>query len=394
MPKLNTSMLKAKLGKIKDIFLKISENIDLNALLKGLIAVVFIYIVLFVFVFFNSSSTIKALEDQLTVENVPVTRVEKSNPHTEDSPLMDIVKGLHENSRFGPLPIIRKKDGLTSFRAYQNPFSFQDIKDKPVISFVIVGYGLSKKQSLSALDLLPPQVSFILSPYASLPGEWMAMAQSKGHEVWLSLPIQNKQSHDQGGNAVYHHSSSIEKLQNMYKSLAKAQGYVGVASYTDKSLNSAKKHYVELAGNLYARGLGFFELNPKALPFIEGKALTMGAPYIKADLNIFRIKGNKNSFETLEAIAQKNGHVIAIIPSSPATIKNLAVWIMKVAQADYIIAPVSAIYDLPLHRSNASTSHNQTRNTSITPSNLHINDHIEPEEPPHQPRHIPESHHH
>ena len=371
-------MLKERLGQYKENFEEISKRIDIIALLKGLLIVAVIYLLLFFYIYFNSANTIEKLKSQIIVENIPISYVENVPKHTA-STLMSIIDGLHEKTKAGLLPIIRKKDSLTSFRAYQHPFSFKDIGNKPVISFIVVNYGLSKEQSLSALDLLPSEVSFILSPYASLPSEWIAMAQSKGHEVWLNLPIQNKRSHDLGENAIYHHSSSLEKKKNMYKSLAKTQGYIGISNYTDETLDSAKEHYLELAEDLYMRGLGILELNPNANTYIKNKALRMGAPYIKADLEVFRIRGKKNSFETLEAIAQKKGHAIAIIPNYPTTIKNLAVWIMKVAQADYIVAPVSAIYDLPLYKS--SSRKGQTHNQYVAPKNLRSNDHMEPRNP-------------
>lgn len=383
---IDTVMLKEKLEQCKNHITTISQRVDMTALVKGLITVTVIYILIFLYVYLNSAGTITMLESQIVVENIPITRIEKSDNQVTNVPeSMSVIDGLHEVTDIGHLPIIRKKDSLTSFRAYQHPFSFKNIGNKPVISFIIVDYGLSKDQSLSALDLLPPEVSFILSPYSSLPGEWVAMAQSKGHEVWLSLPIQNEKSHDLGQHTVYHHSPVLEKKSNMHKSLVKTQGYIGIGSYTDKSTNSAKQHYIELAEDLYMRGLGILELNPNAPTFLEGKALSMGAPYVKADLEIFRIRGEENSFETLESIAQEKGHAVAIIPNYPATIKNLAVWLMKVAQADYIIAPVSAIYDLPLHR-NSSVS---LKKIEIAPTPLHRNDHIEPEET----HHIPTPHH-
>ncbi|PCI56782.1 MAG: hypothetical protein COB36_00445 [Alphaproteobacteria bacterium] len=397
---IDTTMLKKKFAHCKGIITAIIQRIDMMALAKGLITVTVIYSLLFLYVYLNSAGTIAKLESQVIVENVPITHVEKSHTQITNVPAsMSVIDGLHEVTDTGHLPIIRKEDNLTSFRAYQHPFTFKNIGNKPLISFIIMDYGLSKEQSLTALDLLPPEISFILSPYSSLPGEWMSMAQSKGHEVWLSLPIQNKKSHNLGGNTVYHHSPLLEKKNNMHKSLVKTQGYIGIGSYTDDSTNSAKQHYIELAEDLYTRGLGILELNPNAPTFIEGKALSMGAPYIKADLEVFRIRGKENSFETLEAIAQEKGHAVAIIPNYPATIKNLAVWIMKVAQADYIIAPVSAIYDLPLHRSNNNAS---AKKMEIDPTPLHRDDHREPEDIHQMPtsahhdvqQHTPEPHTH
>ncbi len=364
----------------------IFNKMDISAFFKGIVAIAFIYLLLFLYVYSNGSETIKKIEDQITSENIPLTIAEKkdtpSNNSMEKGPKpISIVKGLHETTNIGRLPIIRKTDNLTSFRAYQRPFKFEEIKetDKPIISFIVVDYGLSKENSLSALDLLPAEVSFVLSPYSSLPKEWMAMAQNKGHEVWVNLPIQKSKSYDIGKYSIYHHSPVSHKVEAMYNILSKSQGYVGVSTFTDDGITSAKQHYIKMAEKIYHRGLGILELNPKAPKSIEGKAISIGAPYIKADLEVFKIKGEKNSFEHLEAIAKEKGHAVVVIPNYPSTLKNAAVWIMKVAKADYIIAPVSAIYDLPLYKS----GHDTVKYKEIPTSPLNNDDHLEPEDNTH-----------
>lgn len=390
IPTINTYWLKEKCAYFKVQTLNFFNNVDIVAFVKGLAVVISVYALIFIYIYVNSASTIEQIKEQITVENIPLTLTKKPpnkrNINDENHTPISVIKGLHEITDIGRLPIIRTKDNFTSFRAYQKPFSFKELSlNKPIISFVLVDYGLSKENSLSALDLLPAEVSFVLSPYASLPAEWMSMAQDKGHEVWINLPIQNSKSYDFGKYSVYHHSPLSDKMHVMYKTLSKTQGYVGAGTYTDEYLNSAKQHYLKLAEDIYHRGLGILELNPDAPTSIEGKALSMGAPYIKADLEIFKIKGKKNSFEKLEDIAQENGHAVAVIPNYPSTIKNAAVWIMKVAKADYIIAPVSTIYDLPLYRHNGNSGNSK----EIVATPLHKNDHIEPEEA----KHLPTSHH-
>ncbi len=126
---------------------------------------------------------------------------------------------------------------------------------------------------------------------------------------------------------------------------------------------------------MYIRGLGFLELNPDAASFIETQAFTSGAPYIKVDMVLHRMHGEKNSFDTVEKIAQTNGHAVVLVPNHPAIIKHLAVWIMKVAEADYIIAPVSAIYDLPLHTdSSVATGHTIPPSTQMHNSDASHNE--------------------
>ncbi len=366
IPKIDPKMLLDKCHGIRGYIIKTLEKLDIKALIIGIITVIAIYLLIFIYVSISAPSTIKELESKLTTETYPIDYVEhgKNNTDVENnnhaninagssSPITapKIIEGLFEETPYGKIPIIRKSDNLTSFRAYQRPFTFPENNSKPIISFALLDYGLSKEQSKNALDLLPPEVSFILSPYSDLPNEWIKMAQDKGHEIWLNIPIQNDKFSDSGKRTIYHHSTLVKKLKSLRQTLASAQGYVGVSSYSDNGIKTAKEDYSNIAKEIYSRGLGYFETNPDATNIIKNKAFALSAPYINADLQIINIRG-KNSFITLETAAKEKGHVVALIPNYPKTVKNLAVWIMKVAQADYVIAPVSAIYDLPLHQKN------------------------------------------
>ncbi len=337
----------------------IIDNIDIKTLIIGIVAVILLYSTIFLYVHMKSDETIKQLESALSTNIYPISyenNIEDKISHTEIEKLKlpdppQIIKGLFEETKYGKIPIIRTSDNLTSFRAYQHPFTIPKNTNKPVISFVILDYGLSKAQSKSALDLLPSEVSFILSPYSSLPNEWIKMAQDKGHEIWLNAPIQNKKLSDSGKHTIFHHSPLIQKINSLHKTLSSAQGYVGISSYSDDSMLRTTQDYSKLADELYSRGLGYLELNPNAPSLIANKAFAADAPYIKANTNIINIKG-KNSFETLEKLANKNGYAVAIVPNYPKTINNLAVWIMKVGQTDYVIAPVSSIYNMPMKNKN------------------------------------------
>lgn len=375
------------------------KRIDPVVLLRGLAVVALFYMLLWLYATWTAENTLKNLESKMASISVPLGQVTTTPPdsleHASESTsqhagnenkgahqkasgqknnALQTIDGLTEETRYGTLPVIRQKDNLTSFRAYQHPFSFagKPLSEKPIIAFIIKDFGLSKDASETALDILPAPVSLMLSPYAGLPKEWMTMAQNKGHEVWMHTPIQHQNAVDFGPSTLFHHTGYNEKLGTLYQTLSQTRGYCGISSYTDESLSLAEDQYKKLTEEIYSRGLGYFEINPDAPPIIERKALAFGAPYIQADLEILRMQG-EHSFETLESIARQNGHAVAVIPAYPKLIKNLAVWIMKVAQADYIVAPISAMYDLPLARAQASQG-------SQRPKALETSDHSEPEE--------------
>ena len=83
---IDTVMLKEKLEQCKDHIAAISQRVDMTALAKGLATAAVIYILLFLYVYLNSASTIAKLESQVIVENIPVTHIEKSHNQTTNVP--------------------------------------------------------------------------------------------------------------------------------------------------------------------------------------------------------------------------------------------------------------------------------------------------------------------
>ncbi len=57
----------------------------------------------------------------------------------------------------------------------------------------------------------------------------------------------------------------------------------------------------------------------------------------------------QNPFTELEDLLQKQGFAVAVLTNSPKNIERLAQWLLKVGRTSYTLAPVSAIYDVPLH---------------------------------------------
>lgn len=354
IPKTFPSIPKLDIGKAKDTI----KHIDVKALARGLGVVIIIYALIHLFVWLKSDATIEYINSQMPNIHVEITKIDAphSDQHNEQKIPKDtfLVDGLSTDTLAGELPIIRQSDFLTSFRAYQTPFQFDKKNQKPVIAFIIKDYGLSVNSSSIATQKLPAEVSLMLSTYAKAPSRWVTRAHSKGHEVWITLPIQNNRQTDQGSDTVFHHATLNEKQNTIYKTLTKTLGYVGIASSTDKTFESAKNDYSQLFDEIYNRGLGYLELNPNAPSTIKGKAISKGAPYIQADIEINRMKG-QNSFDNLEEIAKNKGYALAVIPNHPVAIDNLTKWLEKVGKIDYQIAPVSAIYDIPAQKNSTNS---------------------------------------
>lgn len=337
---------------------RIKKSCDLKSFGIGLLAVVIFYALAYLYVQVSATQTIQSLESQLSSQIAVIQKIEKtesaqhgdtlssSTHHKKQAPA---IEGLTEHATDGVLPVIRD-DGMSSFVAYQNGFAFKDKITKPVIAFIIEDYGLSKENSEIALELLHKNISFLLSPFSSLPEEWNALAREKGHEVWMQAFFENSSIplSDSGSATMMTRESYPQTQGKFHWTLSRADGYVGVAAASDEVFLQSKDQFKQIIEEGYARGLGYLELNPDAPPFVSMLALQNSAPYIKVDLRIIRATG-KDSFEELEKIANDKGYAVALVPSYTENLKRLAVWTMKVAQSDYILVPVSAMYDLPLY---------------------------------------------
>jgi len=355
------------------------KSADRETLLKGLVGVFLLYLVIFLFVYMNMEGTVKALEKDMAVATTEITIPRNTSErfsHANDDhhAEVNLTEGLSKYEDVGRLPVIRSKDQLTSFRAYQSPFTFDAPEKRTVLSFMVKDYGLSEKSSNLALEQLPSEVSFLLSPYARQPMDWIVKAREKGHEVWLDIPVQSEPTPSSGLLTIFHHQNLQEKAELMRESLARALGYVGVGMYLDGTIKATEGDYRKLSDELYGRGLGIFEKNPNAPKTIAANAITRGAPFIQSDLDIMKMKG-ENSLEQLENIALSKGHAIATVPIYPNVVKNLSLWIEGVGKVDYLIAPVSAIYDLPLARN--------AKPKGPEPSGLRPADHVDSPETNH-----------
>lgn len=360
--------------------------VDKKRLAYSIGAVSGIYALIFILISFTATGTRRKLEDKMSIVTVELgTKVLELTSHEINRQAIasaNLIDGLSRYEEIaGQLPIIRQSDHLTSFRAYQTPFSLDGIGNKQVISFILKDFGLSEKESNMALDILPAEVSFQLSPYAALPQEWINRAREKGHEVWMEIPIQTSDNKDRGLSTIYHHDSLSEKGKALRGSLARGLGYVGVGIFTDHTILEIDDHYKKIMQEIYGRGLAILESNPKAPNLIEILAITKAAPYIKANDELLRVKG-KHSFETIEDLAKEEMQAIALVPSYPNIIKDLALWIEKVGKVDYVIVPVSAVYDLPLARTGAVMTQGKNKDKPVhlkkSPSPLNDNDHAEP----------------
>ncbi len=361
----------------------LKTQLSMRALKQAIAAVGVVYVLLGAYTLFNAKNMISSMEENLSSYSIPLATLEDMAPISMPNQHRDNSKNIVEKKmgantvgkikivpapagaaltpapiegfyRETPnkekLPIVSSK-GQKPFDAYKRPFVLAD-KDrgKPIIALGLAGFGLSGQVSQTALEYLPAEVSFIVSPYSPDLNEIQTKARASGHEVWLNVSFENEfyPEHDLGPQVLMKRSSMQYNNDRLEWHLARTVGYAGIASYTDDLFSSISPMVQGVFKNLYQRrGLGFLELNPKAPGMIEGLSISYDGEYIKNNRSLNQDPRDlQKSFSALEDRAVKHGIVIAVIRAQPKTILDTAKWIAELRHKGFVIAPISAAADI------------------------------------------------
>ncbi len=340
-----------------------------KAFLAGLGAVIIIYVLLFGYVLLRSSNTVEKLESQMVSQASIIERTgvlepkypirhpsqdiaapvhndaghaenmdsDGGQPERNPNALYDApIDGLFISTPLGPMPKIAD-NGTTPFKAYKRPFS---LPGKPLIAIAVVDYGLSAEGSDVITKALPPEVSFIVSPYGKDLPQWQKKARADGHELWVHAPTNSADFPmvDPGPRALLSHAGIKHNVDSLKWILTRFSGYAGVAMSSDAGFVRNRSMFESTLNDVHKKGLGFLELNPSAPSAGQNFAMGEGMPYIK---NNAQLKGM--SLKSLESKARARGYVVALVEPHPGSIKNLSIWINTLQSKGFALAPLSAV---------------------------------------------------
>ena len=260
-------------------------------------------------------------------------------------PVEDAVAGLHESTSYGMVPVIRKSDGMTAFKAYSSEFA-PAADARAMISLVMVDFGLSKKASDAALENLPEGVTLTLSPYAQDAQTWTTSARQRGHEVWLGLPLQSEDfgMNDSGAQTLLVSASLDQNKNRLLATLGKATGYAGVIDMNTPGFSSSSADLDRIYTSILDRGLALAQADPKDT--VTGDfAITHKAPFIQNDIWIDENASPKEVTKQLEKLKNlaADGHTaVGFFRPYPAVIAGIRKWQEELVEARIELAPLSA----------------------------------------------------
>jgi uncharacterized protein len=227
----------------------------------------------------------------------------------------------------------------------RNAVPFADLNAKPLIAIVIDDVGLDRPHSKRAWELAGPLTMSFL-PYAKDLREQAKAARAHGQELMLHLPMEPMGRADPGPGALLVALSDSELKQRVTTALDSFDGYVGVNNHMGSRFTANKPDMETVLKLFRARGLMFLDSRTTAQSVGEQTAQELGVPAMPR--NVFldddeAIDAVRRQLAQTEAIARRQGFVVAIGHPHEATLQALAEWLPGLAAKGYVLAPATAV---------------------------------------------------
>ena len=358
---------------VKQRLSHIKAHFSKKMFVKGLGVVFVLYVLIFTTVFFTKDATYQKHLDRLANKTTIINNLHApsadsehsgktlTNAHVTDQDNQTVINkkypnakpldavpvaGLYQETPQGLIPMVREIDKLTPFKAYKRPFDMKAAKGKKIISLAIYDIGLSQIASESALRSMPPEISFIISPYSQQPDLWTRQARSYGHETWLPLTVETDTfpRHDVGPHTMMIQSTQRENMRKFNWLLSSGVGYAGfVSPYNARfldSLGDARPIIEDIA----KRGLALVNASSYGNETLRSTFLTMNAPYADAPIWIDIPESQENirsKLKEIEDSATKNGYAAGIFNPVPVSYQEILKWVETLEEKGFMLAPLS-----------------------------------------------------
>jgi len=243
------------------------------------------------------------------------------------------------------LPIIGEA-GRAPWKIYSRPFLGN--ADAPRIALVIQGIGLNADTDRSAMEQLPPEVTFAVSPYAETPQDVADRARAAGHEVLLMLPMEpfDYPDNDPGPLTLLVDMPQDEMIDRLHRILGRFQGYVGVVNHMGSRFTSDRTAFEPVVTDLARRGLLVLDARTSADSVLPVAARTAGLPtvvndrYIDNDASAVAID---RLLDRLLQIAREEGAAVGIGRPYPVTLARISSFAERLAGTSVVLTPLSAV---------------------------------------------------
>jgi polysaccharide deacetylase 2 family uncharacterized protein YibQ len=227
----------------------------------------------------------------------------------------------------------------------RNAVPFGDLNARPLVAIVIDDVGIDRPHSKRAWEL-PGPLTMSFLPYAKDLREQATAARARGQELMLHLPMEPMGRADPGPGALLVSLSEAELKQRVTTALDSFDGYVGVNNHMGSRF-TANKPGMETALKLFkSRGLMYLDSRTSAQTVGEQTAQELGVPTMPR--NVFLDDDEapdavRHKLAETEAIARRQGFVVAIGHPHQVTLQALAEWLPGLAAKGLVLAPATAV---------------------------------------------------
>lgn len=227
----------------------------------------------------------------------------------------------------------------------KNAVAFADLNSRPLVAIVIDDVGIDRPRSKRAWEL-PGPLTLSFLPYAKDLRDQARAARARGHEVMLHLPMEPAGRADPGPNALLVSLSDAELRQRTIAALDSFDGYVGVNNHMGSRFTTFRPGMETVLRQFKGRGLMFLDSRTTAQSVGDQVAQEMGLPSIVRHVFLDddeSLESVRRKLAETEAVARRQGFVVAIGHPHEATLQALAEWLPGLQAKGLALAPASAV---------------------------------------------------
>jgi len=227
----------------------------------------------------------------------------------------------------------------------KNAVPFADLNSRPLVAVVIDDVGIDRPRSKRAWDL-PGPLTLSFLPYAKDLREQARAARARGHELLLHLPMEPTGRADPGPNALLVSLSDAELRQRTTAALDSFDGYVGVNNHMGSRFTTFRPGMETVLRQFKGRGLMFLDSRTTAQSVGDQLAQEMGVPSIVRHVFLDddeSLESVRRKLAETEAVARRQGFVVAIGHPHEATLQALGEWLPGLQAKGLALAPATAV---------------------------------------------------
>ncbi len=227
----------------------------------------------------------------------------------------------------------------------KNAVPFADLNSRPLVAIVIDDVGIDRPRSKRAWELAGPLTMSFL-PYAKDLREQARTARARGHELMLHLPMEPNGRNDPGPNALLVSLPDSELRQRTVAALDSFDGYAGVNNHMGSRFTAFRPGMETVLRQFKGRGLMFLDSRTTAQSVGDQLAQEMGVPSIVRHVFLDddeSLESVRRKLAEAEAVARRQGFVVAIGHPHEATLQALGEWLPGLQAKGMTLAPATAV---------------------------------------------------